>query len=76
MVFASDRVAFAFEYRMKPNEYQEIPGLIEPENNWWTIDIAYVINNHMTVEGGYGHFGGVLTEDANKSWGVKAHYEF
>ena len=74
--FAFDNIAFAAEYRMKPDEYGSIPGLVGPEDDWWTLDIAFIITKHMTIEGGYAHFGSVLTDDANHSWGIKTHYEF
>ena len=75
-VFLSDRLILAGEYRQKPNDYQAIPGLIAAEDDWWTIDLAYVVSNHFTVALGYGHFGGVLNHDANGSIGITVKNEF
>ena len=61
---------------MKPNDYTAIPGLVGPEEDWYTLDVAYIISKHMTIEGGYAHFGSVLTSNANHSFGIKCHYEF
>jgi hypothetical protein len=75
-VFATDRLIFAAEYRQKPNEYDEVPGLFEEEDDWWTLCAAYIVNDRMTIGGGYGHFGQVLNHEANSSWGVKIKVEF
>ena len=75
-VFLTDRLILAGEYRQKPNDYKAIPGLIAAAQDWWTIDLAYVVSNHFTVALGYGHFGGVLNHDANSSIGVTIKNEF
>lgn len=71
-----DKVWFAAEYKMKPDEYTTVPGLIEEENDWWTIDLAYIANSHLTVAVGYGHFGWILNHRANQSLGIALKYEF
>jgi len=76
VVFVTDSVALAAEYRQKPDEYKPIGNLIKPEDDWWTIDAAYVVNNHFTVAAGYGHFGDVLNHAANGAWGLTVKYEF
>jgi hypothetical protein len=76
VLFLMDRLAIAFEYRQKPRSYDAIPGLVKTEDDWWTIPIAFVVNEHMTISGGYGHFGDVLNHKANGSWGIKAKWEF
>jgi hypothetical protein len=75
-VFLTDRLILAAEYRAKPNDYRPIPGLIKPEDDWWTVDLAYVVNNNFTVALGYGHFGGVLNHDANAAIGITVKNEF
>ena len=76
VLFVTNRLGFAVEYRQKPDEYNEIPGLIKKEDDWGTLCFCYVVNNHMTFSGGYGHFGDVLNHEANGSWGIKAKWEF
>jgi len=39
------------------NKYKPIGNLVKAEGDWWTIDAAYVVNNHLTLAAGYGHFG-------------------
>ena len=76
VVFVTDRLALAAEYRQKPNAYTPVPGLIRPEDDWWTIDAAYVVSKHFTVAAGYGHFGQVLNHEANGAWGITTKWEF
>jgi hypothetical protein len=76
VVFLTDRLALAGEYKQLANDYTPIPGLINKSGDWWTIDLAYVVSKHLTVAVGYGHFGGVLNHDANGVWGVTTKYEF
>jgi hypothetical protein len=76
VVLLSSRFALAGEYRQKPNSYTAIPGLIEPEDDWWTLAGAYILDNNTTLAGGYAHFGRVLNHDANGSWGLALKHEF
>jgi hypothetical protein len=72
----TDRFILAGEYRQKPDEYDAIPGLVGGEDDWWTICAGYIVNDHMTISGGYAHFGELLNHVANSSWGVAVKYEF
>jgi hypothetical protein len=76
VVFVTDKLALAAEYRQQPNEYKPIGNLVKAESDWWTIDAAYVVNNNLTLAVGYGNFGNVLNHEANGVWGVTAKYEF
>jgi hypothetical protein len=76
VLFLTDRLAIAFEYRQKPDSYDAIPGLVKKEDDWWTIPVAFVVNEHLTLSGGYAHFGDVLNHKANGVWGLKAKWEF
>ncbi len=75
-VFVTDQFILSSEFRQKPDNYTRIPGLIEDENDWFTILAAYVINDHLAIGGGYAHFGDVLNHEANGSWGVQVKWEF
>ena len=76
VVFVTDRLALAAEYRQQPNDYKPIGNLVRASGDWWTIDAAYVVSKNLTVAVGYGHFGGVLNHDANGVWGVTTKWEF
>lgn len=75
-VLVTDRWLLAGEYRQKPDEYTSIPGLVDPEDDWWTFCTAYIVDEHMTLAGGYAHFGRVLNHKANGAWGIALKYEF
>jgi hypothetical protein len=76
VVFVTGNLALAAEYRQQPNEYKPIGNLVKAEGDWWTLDAAYVVNKHLTLAAGYGHFGGLLNHDANGVWGLTTKYEF
>lgn len=76
----TDWLFAAFEYRQKLNKYDTISAggkeLVGSENDWWTVGLAAVINPHITVTAGYGHFGTVLNTNENTAWAAAVKYEF
>jgi hypothetical protein len=76
VVFVTGNLALAAEYRQQPNDYTPIPGLIKESGDWWTLDAAYVVNNHFTIAAGYGNFGGVLNHNDTGVWGITTKFEF
>jgi hypothetical protein len=80
VVFVTKQIALAAEYRQQPNDYTPIKvgrkTLVGESGDWWTIDAAYVVNKHLTLAAGYGHFGGVLNHEANGVWGLTTKWEF
>jgi len=76
VLFITNKILCGIEYRQKPDEYDEIPGLIKKEDDWSTLCLCFVINDQMTFSGGYGHFGDVLNHKANNSWCIKFKWEF
>ena len=76
VVFVTGNLALAAEYKQQPTGYNAIGNLVRVENDWWTIDAAYVVNKHLTLAVGYGHFGNVLNHEANGVWGITTKWEF
>jgi hypothetical protein len=76
VVFATDRLLLAAEYKQKPNAFHSMPPLVGPEDDWWTIDVGYVVSKNMTIAAGYGHFGRVVNHEANGVWGITTKWEF
>ena len=74
--FVADNLLVAAEYRGKPDEYAAIPGLVEREEDWWTLCVGWIVNDRMTLSAGYAHFGRVLNHKANGAWGIALKYEF
>jgi hypothetical protein len=50
--------------------------LVKTENDWWDLCLAYVVNEHLTVSGGYVNFGNVLGEQVEDGWTMQLKYEF
>jgi hypothetical protein len=76
VVFVTGNFALAAEYKQQPRDYQAIGSLVRKAGDWWTIDAAYVVNKHLTLAVGYGHFGNVLNNEANGVWGITTKWEF
>ncbi len=78
--FLTDKLLLASEYRQKPNLCDQFSlggeHLIKAENDWWDIALAYVVNDHLTIAGGYADFGNVLNHREDNSWAVQVKYEF
>lgn len=76
VVFVTGNFALAAEYKQQPQDYRAIGNLVRLEDDWWTLDAAYVVNKHLTFALGYGHFGNVLNHEANGVWGITTKWEF
>jgi hypothetical protein len=76
VVFVTGKFALAAEYKQQPRNYQAIGNLVKREGDWVTLDAAYVVNSHLTLAAGYGHFGNVLNHEANGVWGLTTKWEF
>jgi len=76
VVFVTSNFALAAEYKQQPRDYHAIGKLVRSESDWVTIDAAYVVNKHLTLAVGYGHFGNVLNHQANGVWGLTTKWEF
>jgi hypothetical protein len=76
VVFITGSLALAAEYKQMPSDYRPIGDLVRSAGDWWTVDAAYVVNKHLTLAVGYGHFGNVLNHEANGVWGITTKWEF
>ena len=80
IVFLTDRLAFASEYRQKSDLVDQctVGGshLVRAENDWWDLCLAYVIDDHLTISGGYANFGNVLNHHEDNVWAFQLKYEF
>ena len=75
-IFLTKWLILAGEFRAQPNAYTAIPGVINRSGNWETVDLAWIVNKHLTIAAGYGYFGTVLNTLDNGVFGVTAKYEF
>ena len=78
--FLTDKLLLASEYRQKPDLCDPYPAdtkhLIMPEQDWWDICLGYVVDDHLTIAGGYADFGNVLNHDEDEVWAIQFKYEF
>ena len=72
-----DKVLIAYEFRQKTDPYNlNLNPLIGGEDNWQTIDAAYICNAHSTLVVGWGHFGNLANAEADSAWFMQLKYEF
>ena len=75
----SDKLAFAAEYRQKPDfmDAFSIRGydLIKPEEDWFTLAMAFSINE-VTVAGAYANFASMANRNEDNVLGIQLKYDF
>jgi len=78
--FLTDKLLLASEYRQKSDLCDPYPPdtrhLIMPEQDWWDACLGYVVNDHLTIAGGYADFGKLLNHDEDEVWAVQVKYEY
>ncbi|MFC1739645.1 DUF3034 family protein [Planctomycetota bacterium] len=78
--FLTDRLCFAAEYRQKPDFANQITAggkhLLKAENDWYDLLLAYVVNDNLTVAGGYVNWGNILNHRESNGWALQLKYEF
>jgi hypothetical protein len=72
----TDWLAVAYEYRMKRDQYDTAKPLINGEDDWHTILVAWLINENMSLAAAYGHLGRIANTTEEAAWGVQFKYEF
>ena len=76
VLFVTDSLLLGAEYRQKPNNLDRLAGLVGHEDDWWTLCAAYIVNDRVTISGGYGNFGNILNADEENVWAIKMKVEF
>ena len=71
-----DWVALGYEFRQKHDPYHGIPGLLNQEDSWHTILLAFILNERTTIAGVIGFVGNVGNAEDTIALGVQAKYEF
>ncbi|MCU0913221.1 MAG: DUF3034 family protein [Planctomycetes bacterium] len=78
--FLTDKLLIATEYRQKPDLMEPCSAngreLVKSESDWWDVALAYIVNDHITVAGGYANFGNILNNREDNVWAVQVKYEF
>ena len=76
IVLLTDHLAFATEYRQKSDLIDQCGDLVRAENDWWDLALAYIVNDHITISGGYANFGNILNHREDNVWAFQLKYEF
>ena len=78
--FLTDKLLLAGEFRQKSDLLHQCSlggkHLIKAENDWWDICLAYVVDDHLTIAGGYANFGNVFNHREENVWAIQIKYEF
>jgi hypothetical protein len=78
--FLTDKLLLAGEFRQKSDLLKQCSlggkHLIKAENDWWDICLAYVVDDNMTIAGGYANFGNVFNHREDNVWAIQIKYEF
>lgn len=78
--FLTDQLLLAGEYRQKSDLLEQCSmggkHLIKAENDWFDICLGYVVNDHLTIAGGYANFGNVFNHREENVWAIQVKYEF
>jgi len=80
VLFLTDKLLFATEYRQKSDLADKcVVGsetLVGSEDDWYDFCLAYLVNDHLTVSGGYANFGQVLEDKEDGVLALQMKYEF
>jgi len=71
-----DWLAVAYEYKQMQSPYERVGTLVREEDDWHTILVAWIINEHCTLAGAWGHLGAVVNHHEDCAWGIQFKYEF
>lgn len=74
--FLTNRLIIGFEYRQNPDEIHEIPGLVGRQCDYYTVPIAFIINEHWTVSAGWGNMGKILNHEEENCFAFNMKWEF
>ncbi|MEA3367690.1 MAG: DUF3034 family protein [Planctomycetota bacterium] len=72
----TDWLAIAYEYKQMQSPYERVGTLVREEDDWHTVLVAWIINEHCTLAGAWGHLGAVVNHHEDCAWGVQFKYEF
>jgi hypothetical protein len=72
----TDKFLVAGEYRQKSDLCERSGDLVKPEDDWWDVCLGYIVNDRVTVAGGYANFGRILNHKEDNVWAIQVKYEF
>jgi hypothetical protein len=72
----TDWLGVAYEYRQKKNPYDTLGRLVGKEGAWQAVDVAFIVNEHITFAVGWLCTGNVANGRVDNGWGFQLKYEF
>jgi hypothetical protein len=72
----TDHLGVKYEFRQNNYPYSEAPNLFEAGDNWHAIGASLILNEHLTVDGGWGRLGTLSNSVENCVWWLQVKYEF
>jgi len=72
----TDKIALAYEYRMKDDPYDNGAPVYGKEHSWYALEASYLVNDRLTISGVFGSFGNIGNTQADPGVGLQVKYEF
>jgi len=74
--FILDNLVLAAEYRQMPDEIDRLGDLVREPEDWWSLALAYVASENLTITAGFAHLGYILEEEDSMSFLGQIKWEF
>ena len=72
----TDWLAVGYEFRQRTDPYDKFKPLHKGETNLHAIRAAIIINENLTLAGGWACMGNVANDRVDCAWGIQLKYEF
>jgi len=72
----TDQLLLFCEYKQIPRQLHHQPGVLEKEDDWISLGACYVVNEHMTVSGGWIPMGHVVDKREDGAFTLNVKWEF
>ena len=66
--FLLENLIVGAEYRQKPDKLTAAPGVVGPEDDWWSLAASYIVNENLNMTLAYANLGTVLNH--SEPWSV------
>lgn len=75
-VLLLDNLIVGAEYRQKRKQLDELGGLIQQEDDWWSIAASYIVNSNLNVTLAFADVGDVINHTDPNLWWLQVKFEF
>jgi hypothetical protein len=72
----TDKLALAYEFRMKDDPYDNGAPVYGMEHSWYALEATYLVSDRLTISGVFGSFGNIGNTQADPAVGFQVKYEF